>query len=80
MRLAMRSHLRPPIRRFGAALSLDLANATLPEYEVVNLFAEYKPARVQGLTVRAEINNLFDSYYISRATQGSVNGRVLAYS
>ncbi|UWS81027.1 TonB-dependent receptor [Phaeobacter sp. G2] len=62
-----------------AALSLDLANVTLPGYEVVNLFAEYKPARVQGLTVRAEINNLFDSYYISRATQGSDNGRVLAY-
>lgn len=63
-----------------AALSLDLAASTLPAYEVVNLFAEYKPSNVEGLTVRAEINNLFDRHYVSRATQGSDNSRVLPFS
>lgn len=46
----------------------------LPSYEVVDLFAEYKPIWSRELTVRAEINNLFDKAYASRATYGQEYG------
>ncbi|XDB00089.1 TonB-dependent receptor [Sulfitobacter sp. LCG007] len=42
----------------------------LPGYTVVNTFAEYSPKRMKNLTLRAEINNLFDEDYSSRATYG----------
>ncbi|MEP3347986.1 MAG: TonB-dependent receptor [Litoreibacter sp.] len=42
----------------------------LPSYEVVNVFAEYKPKRAKNLTVRGEINNLFNETYTNRATYG----------
>ncbi|SOH93811.1 hemoglobin/transferrin/lactoferrin receptor protein [Monaibacterium marinum] len=43
---------------------------TLPGYTVVNAFMEYTPSEVEGLTLRAEVNNLFDESYTSRATYG----------
>ncbi|SDX85897.1 TonB-dependent receptor domain-containing protein [Citreimonas salinaria] len=42
----------------------------LPGYTVVNAFAEYSPGKIGDLTLRAEINNLFDESYASRATYG----------
>ncbi|WP_321832243.1 TonB-dependent receptor domain-containing protein [Thalassovita sp.] len=42
----------------------------IPSYEVVNVFAEYNPSRMENLTVRAEINNLFDEHYAARGTYG----------
>ncbi|APE42370.1 TonB-dependent receptor [Sulfitobacter alexandrii] len=42
----------------------------LPGYTVVNAFAEYSPKRMNNLTLRAEVNNLFDEDYSSRATYG----------
>ncbi|WP_172293427.1 TonB-dependent receptor domain-containing protein [Pseudoruegeria sp. HB172150] len=43
---------------------------TLPGYTVVNIFTEYTPPQMQNLTFRAEVNNLFDETYASRATYG----------
>ena len=42
----------------------------LPAYEVLNVFAEYQPESIKGLTWRAEVNNVFDQTYTSRATYG----------
>lgn len=42
----------------------------LPGYTVVNAFAEYSPRNMNNLTLRAEVNNLFDETYASRATYG----------
>lgn len=42
----------------------------IPGYEVVNVFAEYSPRRIENLTLRGEINNLFDQTYVARATYG----------
>lgn len=46
------------------------ANREIPGYEVVNIFAEYKPRGMKNLTVRGEINNLFDEAYAARGTYG----------
>lgn len=39
-------------------------------YTLVNVYGEYKPARYDNLTLRAEINNLFDEDYVDRASFG----------
>lgn len=41
-----------------------------PGYTVVNLYGEYTPARYENLTVRAEVNNLFDEEFVDRASYG----------
>lgn len=43
----------------------------IPGYTVVNLFAEYHPPSIRGLTLRAEVNNLFDRLYADRSTYGA---------
>ncbi len=43
----------------------------LPGYEVVNVFAEYRPPNLDNWVIRAEINNLFDETYADRATYGA---------
>lgn len=52
------------------------AGPTLPSYEVFNAFVEYTPRSRQNLTLRAEINNIFDSTYANRATYGQEFGSV----
>ncbi|WP_299862682.1 TonB-dependent receptor [uncultured Roseobacter sp.] len=47
-----------------------LAGPALPSYEVLNAFVEYRPKARENLTLRAEINNIFDETYASRATYG----------
>ncbi|MTI02005.1 TonB-dependent receptor [Roseibium sp. RKSG952] len=42
----------------------------LPGYTVVNVFAQYTPKKMQNLTLRAEVSNLFDETYANRATYG----------
>lgn len=42
----------------------------LPAYEVFNAYVEYRPEAIRGLTLRGEVNNLFDEAYASRATYG----------
>lgn len=49
----------------------------LPSYEVVNAFVEYQPKRMENLTLRGEINNLFDATYANRATYGQEYGSVV---
>ncbi|KIN69624.1 putative tonB dependent iron siderophore receptor [Sulfitobacter donghicola DSW-25 = KCTC 12864 = JCM 14565] len=46
------------------------AGPTLPSYEVVNGFVEWKPKRNENWTIRGEVNNLFDATYANRATYG----------
>lgn len=42
-----------------------------PGYTVVDVFAEYEPAAFRNVTLRAEVNNLFDRAYADRATYGA---------
>ncbi|MFM2346425.1 MAG: hypothetical protein RL654_1178 [Pseudomonadota bacterium] len=42
----------------------------LAGYEVANVFVAYRPVQWRQLTLRAEVNNLFDKTYTSRATYG----------
>ncbi|WP_265500760.1 TonB-dependent receptor domain-containing protein [Paracoccus beibuensis] len=41
-----------------------------PSYTVVDVFAEYQPAAYRNVTLRAEVNNLFDRAYVDRASYG----------
>ncbi|MBY5934959.1 TonB-dependent receptor [Tateyamaria omphalii] len=43
---------------------------TIDGYTVVNTFVEYSPKRMENLTLRMEVNNLFDEQYTARATYG----------
>lgn len=64
-----------------AALSYNTGvdgTATTPAYTVVSVFAEYTPPSMNNLTIRGEINNLFDAYYADRATYGSDYGDLYA--
>ncbi|MFY0617487.1 TonB-dependent receptor plug domain-containing protein [Shimia sp.] len=60
----------------GIDMALDYDKAlvdsdvTLPGYTVFNVFAEYTPKTMENLTLRASINNLFDTQYADRATYG----------
>ncbi len=51
-------------------------NLPLKGYEVVNIFAEYKPPSQSNLTFRAEVKNLLDRTYADRATYGQEFGTV----
>ncbi|WP_285674262.1 TonB-dependent receptor domain-containing protein [Paralimibaculum aggregatum] len=42
----------------------------LPAYQVVNAFAAYTPPQFPNVTLRAEVTNLLDEDYASRATYG----------
>lgn len=57
------------------ATSFDEINADadqgLAGYAVLDLFTEYASPRVEGLTIRAEVNNVFDKEYADRATYGA---------
>lgn len=48
----------------------ESADRDLSGYAVLNLFAEYVPPQYHNVTIRAEINNLFDRDYADRATYG----------
>ena len=53
------------------------ASSDWPGYTVVDVFAEYEPAQYDNLTLRAEVNNLFDRDYIDRASYGGDFAEVL---
>lgn len=46
------------------------------DYTVVNAFAEWTPRRVDGLTIRAGVTNLFDEQYADSATYGQEFGTI----
>jgi hemoglobin/transferrin/lactoferrin receptor protein len=50
--------------------TIAVEGKALPGYEVANLFVEYVPPSLPNLTLRGEINNLFDATYADRATYG----------
>ncbi|NWJ27688.1 TonB-dependent receptor [Rhizobium sp. RM] len=45
-------------------------------YTVVNAFAEWKPEKLNNITLRAEVRNLFNETYAQRATYGQEFGNV----
>lgn len=58
-----------------AALDYDVSDASEPTedldgYAVFNLFSEYVPSRFDNVTLRAEVDNVFDVEYADRATYG----------
>jgi len=46
------------------------SDQSLPGYGVLNLFTEYHSPSIRGLTIRAEINNVFDRRFADRSTYG----------
>lgn len=50
--------------------TVDAGGEALESYEVFNLYAEYQPEAAEFLTLRVEVNNLFDENYASRASYG----------
>ncbi|MEP2920863.1 MAG: TonB-dependent receptor [Sulfitobacter sp.] len=60
--------------RVGGTAQIALENndtdVSLESYEVVNLYAEYKPRRLENLSVRMDIENIFDATYASRSSDG----------
>jgi hemoglobin/transferrin/lactoferrin receptor protein len=60
--------------RAGGTAQVALENTdtevTLAGYETVNLYGEYKPRSIEGLSVRLDLYNLFDSTYASRSSDG----------
>ncbi len=55
---------------------LGTPSGTLEGATVVNGFAEWKPQNIAGLTIRGEVNNLFDEHYTDRASYGQEFGSV----
>ncbi len=49
---------------------------TYASYEVVNLYTEWKPEQLSHMTFRAEVQNLLNETYASRATYGQEFGNV----
>lgn len=60
--------------RVGGTGQIALRNSDtaieLPSYEVINVYAEYKPRKRENLKVRLDVYNLFDATYASRSSDG----------
>lgn len=58
------------------------AGPAIPSYTVANAHAEYRFKGMEDLTIRGEVNNIFDADYVSRATYGQefVNAGVIPLS
>lgn len=56
---------------------IDGEQEALPAYEVVNLFGEYRPEQMQNLSVRLDVENLFDQTYSRRSSDGVGYYRVI---
>jgi hemoglobin/transferrin/lactoferrin receptor protein len=52
------------------APSYEDGDTTYAAYNVVNIYTEWKPESMPHMTFRAEVQNLFDETYASRATYG----------
>lgn len=48
----------------------ESGGTTYKSYEVVNIYTEWKPEQLPHMTLRAEVQNLFNETYASRATYG----------
>lgn len=67
--------------RVGATAQIALENddtaTVLPSYEVLNLYAEYKPRQMENLNVRLDVRNLFDATFSRRSSDGIGSARVI---
>lgn len=61
----------------GYETKSTVSNQDITGYTVVNLFAEYKPEQLNGLSIRLAANNLFDKDYADRGTYGQDFASVL---
>jgi hemoglobin/transferrin/lactoferrin receptor protein len=52
------------------APSYEDGDTTYASYKVVNIYTEWKPQSMPHMTFRAEVQNMFDETYASRATYG----------
>ena len=63
-----------PEWRVGGNAEIALENDKGPDrlagYEAVNLYTSYKPAQVDGLEIRLDLENAFDATYASRSSDG----------
>ncbi len=51
---------------------VDTATMTpLPAYQVLDLYAEYVPPRMEIVTLRLDVRNLFDETYVARGSDGA---------
>ena len=55
---------------FSPSLNEPDPTQKLDGYSVLNLFAEYQPRSYPNVTLRAEVQNVFDETYADRATYG----------
>jgi hemoglobin/transferrin/lactoferrin receptor protein len=51
-------------------IAADPSTRPLPGYETVSVFAEYVPEQLPNLTLRGEVNNIFDENYTNRTSYG----------
>lgn len=67
--------------RLGGTAEIAFENkdttVVLPAYEVVNVFAAYKPDWMPGLELRLDARNLFDETYAGRSSDGLDSTRVV---
>ncbi len=70
-----------PEWRVGATAQIALKNedtaTVLPGYEVVNLYAEYQPTRMENLNLRVDVRNIFDATFSRRSSDGIDSGRII---
>jgi len=71
-----------PAWRIGGTAEIALENndteIELPSYEVLNLYAAYRPRQIAGLELRLDIGNVFDEAYQSRSSDGLGLDNVIA--
>ncbi|WP_293392471.1 TonB-dependent receptor [Nevskia sp.] len=58
--------------------SADSGNNDLAGYEVVNVYAEWRPSFYRALSLRVEANNLLDAEYVNRFSAGGSLGFISA--
>ena len=70
--------IAPEYDRVAPASVTDENSPPYPAYEIINLFAEYRPQDWKhDLTFRLDVRNLFDELYASRASYGNEFGNVV---
>ncbi|KEJ88499.1 TonB-dependent receptor domain-containing protein [Sulfitobacter donghicola] len=70
-----------PEWRVGATAQIALKNedtaTVLPSYEVVDVYAEFKPKNMENLNLRLDVHNLFDEQFSRRSSDGIDNSNVI---
>ncbi len=61
----------------GLPAARGTTHRALPGYEVANLYVNYDPPVLPGLTLRAGISNVFDEAYLVRTSNGAGQGALI---